>query len=99
MRDRRRVQEIPTVNDDRPIHFIGTRIHGSKKMNQYEFYCSTCKADGELGVKPGKTELISCPNHCGALFIQLPALGMFQHPRLVEVTAKSIIKAQLEKEN
>ena len=90
----------PVVEDDAPIQFIGTRTHtNGKRMNQYRFTCSSCHAEGELGVMPNKTELIKCPNHCGALFIQLPARAMFQSPRLIEVTAGAMKKARRGKEN
>jgi DNA-directed RNA polymerase subunit RPC12/RpoP len=89
-----RAIDVPPIHEEMPIHFIGTRVHGDKRLNQFEFVCSSCGAEGELGVRPNKTELINCPNHCGALFIQLPPRAMFQHPRLIEVTSSQVHKAK-----
>lgn len=80
-------------SDDRPIQYIGRRQHNGKAHNQYRFICS-CGAEGELGVRVGKTDFVECPDKCGSLFIQLPPIGMFGEPRLVEVTSGAINRAQ-----
>ena len=38
--------------------------------NSYALVCPVCGAEGEIGVKPDKTTLLSCPDNCGAMFLQ-----------------------------
>jgi hypothetical protein len=88
---------MPVHNDDLPIQFVGKREHANgRTMNQYQLNCSSCGAFGEVGVALNKKELIECPEHCGALFIQTHGKGMFARPVLVEITASSLTKAKKE---
>ena len=49
--------------------------------NTFDFRCPSCRAEGELGVKP-ETTTVECPNKCGARFMVRKPKGLFAKPYL-----------------
>ncbi len=65
--------------------FLNTTIH----HHTFTVRCA-CGYSAEVGIPRGRNQLVACPEGCGVTFIMRPAIGMFGHPELVEVTAPTI---------
>lgn len=58
-------------------------LHTTATSNFYAFHCTRCQSKGFIWIKIGHNKTITCPNHCGQVFLQNEALG--EKPELISL--------------
>ena len=58
--------------------------------NVYQFTCSRCGHECEVGIPLEHKALIACPENCGALYLQVRGSGFFGKPKLATVRGDNL---------